>query len=377
VTELRAACRAVLEASWRPADGFCPPNPTVYPHQWLWDSCFHAIAWAALGDGRGVTELESCLRGQLSSGFVPHMRYLGPTVDRGPLPDRSSYTQPPIYAHAARVLRDTGFDVRADTVAAIGRGLEWLWQHRRTDAGLVHLVHPWESGADDSPRWDSWIGLDAYDRDAYRAVDRRLVAETVYDDAGAATWSSSFVAAPAAFNALVAHAMTELAHLTGSSMWSDRGAELADTVDRLLWDDASGLWQDLAVVGGGDSVAVPTLDGAMPLLVTGDAAKADRVLDQLLDPARFAAPYGLRYVWRDHPTYDPDAYWRGPAWPQLNYLMWLAAGRWGRADVAAEIARCSRDAALRSELAEFWNPETGLGRGAVPQGWAALAAVYP
>jgi hypothetical protein len=376
MTELRAACRAVLEASWRPADGFCPPNPTVYPHQWLWDSCFHAIAWAALGDGRGVTELESCLRSQLPTGFVPHMRYLGPTVGRGPLPDRSSYTQPPVYAHAARVLRDAGFGVPAQTVTAIGRALECLWRDRRTDAGLVYLVHPWESGADDSPRWDSWIGLDAYDRDAYRTVDRRLVDDTVYDEAGAATWSRSFVAAPAAFNALVAHAFGEFAQLTGDAGWADRRAELVANIDRLLWDDASGLWRDLAIIGGGESVTVPTLDGAMPLLVTRDPAKADRVLDQLRDPARFAAPYGLRYVWPDHASYDPDAYWRGPAWPQLNYLMWLAVRRWDRSDLAAEIARSSRVAATRSGFAEFWNPETGAGRGAIPQGWAALAAVY-
>ena len=377
MTALRAACRTVLDASWRPTDGFCPPNPTVYPHQWLWDSCFHTIAWAALGDRRGVTELGSCLRGQLPSGFVPHMRYLGPTVDRGPLPDRSSYTQPPIYAHAARVLHEAGFTLPVETLPAIGRALEWLWRDRRTDDGLVYLVHPWESGADDSPRWDSWIGLDSYDRDSYRDVDRRLVTDTVYDDDGAARWSHSFVAAPAAFNALVAHAFGELAHLTDDSMWADRSAELAASIDRLLWHDESGLWQDRAIVGGGSSVAVPTLDGALPLLVTDDAEKASRVLDQLLDPARFAAPYGLRYVWADHPRYDPDAYWRGPAWPQLNYLVWVAARRWGRDDLAAEIAGWSRAAAVRSGFAEFWNPETGAGRGAIPQGWAALAAVYP
>src|SRR4051794_21600822 len=186
MTEPHAACREVLEASWRPADGFCTPNPTVYPHQWLWDSCFHAIAWAALGDPRGVTELESALRGQLANGFVPHMRYLGPSAPRGPLADRSSYVQPPIYAHAARVLRDRDLPVPDGVIEKIAASLDWFWRERRTDAGLVYLVHPWESGCDDSPRWDSWVGLDGYDREAYRAFDRRLVEETVYDELGAA-----------------------------------------------------------------------------------------------------------------------------------------------------------------------------------------------
>lgn len=377
MTELRARCLEVLERCWRADAGFCTPNPTVYPHQWLWDSCFHAIAWAALGDVRAVSELETCLRGQLPNGFVPHMRYLGETVSRGPLPDRSSYAQPPIYAHAARVLRDRGFDVSGDVIASVAASLDWFWRERRTDQGLVYLVHPWESGCDDSPRWDSWIGLDAYDREAYRAVDRRLVDETVYDDVGAATWSRAFVAVPAAFNALVAHALGEVAYLTGDDRWLERRAELVALIDAALWDDETGLWHDVAVVGGGRSVDLPTLDGTMPLLVTDDAARAERAFSQLRDQGRFAAPFGLRYVPPDLPSYDPHAYWRGPAWPQLNYLVWLAARRWDRTDVADEIATASRAAAARSQFAEFWDPETGAGLGARPQGWAALAAVYP
>ena len=374
---VRACARAVLIDSWREADGFCPPNPVVYPHQWLWDSCFHAIAWAALGDARGAVELASCLSGRLPSGFVPHMRYLGPTVARGPLPDRSSYTQPPIYAHAARVLQRSGQSVSAETVAAIGQALGWLWSRRRGDGGLVYIVHPWESGADDSPRWDDWIGLNSYDKDNFRAVDRRLVDETVFDDEGAAAWSQTFVVAPAAFNAFCVHAMAEFAELSGDESWSHRAAELSATVDERLWDPDESLWRDEPLVGGfGASSRWPTLDGALGLLSTTDKSKAAAVFDQLLERTRFAAAYGLSYVPPGHPKYDANAYWRGPAWPQLNYMMWVAARRWARDDVADAIAECSRRAAVTSRLAEYWNPETGEGLGAVPQGWAALAAAY-
>ena len=44
------AARRVLEAHWDDERGYCVPNPAVYPHLWLWDSCFHAVAWAALGE---------------------------------------------------------------------------------------------------------------------------------------------------------------------------------------------------------------------------------------------------------------------------------------------------------------------------------------
>src|SRR3974377_1820770 len=67
------AGRGVLEGNWVPTPGFTMPNRRKYPWIWLWDSCFHAIAWSRLGDARGVKELESVLSLQLASGFVPHM----------------------------------------------------------------------------------------------------------------------------------------------------------------------------------------------------------------------------------------------------------------------------------------------------------------
>ncbi len=71
---------ALLERHWRPP-GFCVPNATTYPWQWLWDSCFHAVCWAHLGEGgRAVAELGNVLAHQAADGFVPHLTYWdGPT----------------------------------------------------------------------------------------------------------------------------------------------------------------------------------------------------------------------------------------------------------------------------------------------------------
>jgi hypothetical protein len=376
VGDVREGARKILDDSWRSHDEFCPPNAHVYPHQWLWDSCFHTIAWAALGDERGTRELTSCFRAQLPSGFVPHMRYLEPNHLRGPLSDRSSYTQPPIYAHAARVLAQAGLTVGADVVAAIAHGLDWLWQHRMGADGLLFIVHPWESGADDSPRWDSWIPLSHYDHRAYSKYDAELVKQTEFGEDGAAIWSQAFVAIPAAFNAFAAHAARELSVLNGDAQWDARSRNLATAMDEQLWDDVEGLWMDSAVVGSGETVRVPTLDGVFGALATPDSDRAHRALSQLLDVRRFGAPYGLRYLPPDHPTYSADEYWRGPAWPQLNYMAWVAARAWERSDVADAIAQMSVRGASRSRFAEYWNAENGAGRGARPQGWAALAAVF-
>jgi glycogen debranching enzyme len=145
-------------------------------------------------------------------------------------------------------------------------------------------------------------------------------------------------------------------------------------MDEHMWDNEQGLWLDLTVVGGGDSVAIPTLDGVFGALATASRDRAQRALDQLMDPRRFASSYGLRYLPPDHPDYDPDEYWRGPAWPQLNYMAYVAANRWARPDVADAIRTMSLRGAVESGFSEYCNAETGAGRGARPQGWAAIAA---
>ncbi|MBL7501528.1 hypothetical protein I6A84_37415 [Frankia sp. CNm7] len=371
----RDGAAEVLAECWR--DGYCVPNPTVYPHLWLWDSCFHAISWAALGDPRAPVELASCLDAQLPHGFVPHMRYAAPSEGRGPLTDRSSFTQPPIYAHAARALAERGLPVAPETLERIERGLDYLWTHRMTAEGLLFIVHPWESGSDDSPRFDDWIGRSNWSRLAFTIFDHQLVDETEFDAEGAAIWSREFVVAPAAINAFAAHAAAELAALTGTLRWRRRADDLAAAIDDVLWDPEQNHWVDLPIIGGGPSSALPTLDGLMPALVTPDPERARLALAQAEDPAGYAAAYGPRFVPAGHPRYQPEQYWRGPAWPQLNYMLYQAALRWDATALADALAAAGRRAALVSGFAEYWNPETGAGLGASPQGWAALAAAYP
>ena len=73
---------------------------------------------------------------------------------------------------------------------------------------------------------------------------------------------------------------------------------------------------------------------------------------------------GRRRCTAPKPSYDPEGYWRGSAWPQLTYLLTLAGVPLGERLVRGAEA---------SGLAEHWNPDTGKGLGAMPQSWAGLA----
>lgn len=47
----------------------------------------------------------------------------------------------------------------------------------------------------------------------------------------------------------------------------------------------------------------------------------DLIENELLNPKRFFGPVPFPSVAYDEPTYEPNGYWRGKAWPHITY--WL------------------------------------------------------
>jgi hypothetical protein len=340
---------------------------------WLWDSCFHAIAWSRLGDARGVKELENVLSLQLASGFVPHMGY--PTKPEASLalwhfPGRSDITQPPMYGHALRVLAARGFAVEHLHHAATA-GLDYLLEHRRDPAsGLIRVVHPWETGCDNSPRWDGWCAKPFRER-RWNIKKRDLVRSLELRD-GAAWANPGFDVGSAGFSALVAFNARELAEATSNRELLSKSSALASSIDN-CWVDSLRTWSDVCLAGPRSTSAVRTLDALFAVLVSENPHHLDSAFAEIFDRRFFWRPSGPSGTAADEPSYDPSAYWRGDAWPQELYLVMVAAQRRGRQVEADRLAERLALGCIGSGYAERWNPETGAGLGAIPQGWAALA----
>jgi hypothetical protein len=370
-TELTSRVRAALDAAW--TGRYAVPSPATYPSQFLWDSCFHAVVWAALGDDRAAVELGSVFRFQSPAGFVPHVAY---DADPGVLAGFwgregcSSLTQPPMYGHACAELARRGFDVPAEVVERSAAGLRFLLDRRARVDGLVAACHPWETGADHSPRWDDWCpgGFDPA-----RWYDRKgeLLASVERSAAGDPLANPAFVVAPAGFNALVAFNAMELGELAGDDRLAAGGAEVAGAVEE-QWDEEAVTWRDAGPRSSG-SGRVRVLDGLLPALVSRRPDRVAAALAAALDDRRYGGACGPAGVHRDEPAFAARTYWRGPAWPPLTYLLWLAARRAGDGDAAGRLAAMAGSGAVASGLAEYWDADDGTGLGAVPQSWAGLA----
>ena len=73
VEHLEAAARKVLAANWRGASTI--PSPSLYPHQWSWDSAFIVLGNSRFDQARAQQELEMLSRAQWANGMVPHIAY--------------------------------------------------------------------------------------------------------------------------------------------------------------------------------------------------------------------------------------------------------------------------------------------------------------
>ena len=347
------------------------PNATTYPWQWLWDSCFHAVVWAELGDPRASAELVAALSDQDADGFVPHLRYPGdgpgPHADLWGRDHTSSITQPPMYGHAVAELARLGVAPSSDLLERATAGLRFLLERRRrSTAGLVELCHPWESGCDDSPRWDSTVA-DGWTPERWFEAKGALVGTIERSVTGAPLHNPRFAVGSAGFSALVAWNALELCTITQDPRLERDARELAAAVDE-RWDPEAVTWLDDGVTATG-SGRVRTLDALLPLLV----APRPGAFAQLADPSAFGAPFGPTGVHRAETTFTPRSYWRGSAWPQLTYLLWVAATRSGESTIASALAGSLVAGAVTSGWSEHWDPDTGAGLGARPQSWTTLA----
>jgi hypothetical protein len=208
----------------------------------------------------------------------------------------------------------------------------------------------------------------------------RTLVDDPLGDGGAAVSNPAFSVADAGFTALFAFNCHELSVSFDVPELEQWATSSSRDLER-LWDDQRGTWASRPLSqdeGERRSCHARTPDGLLGVLVSESQVHVDRVFEQLEDPAAFATPYGPSGRAVHEAGFEPDVYWRGPAWPQMSYLIYLGARRHGRLSLANRLSHATADAVLANNFAEFWNPITGdAAAAAAPQTWATIAVAMP
>ena len=147
-----------------------PTNNELYPAQWNWDSAFIALGYSYFNMEYAIEELEKLISGQWEDGMIPHILFHDndesyfpnhKTWDCGNKVPSSGITQPPIVATIIKKIVDQNKLNKSQMkrmeiiIKKLKKYLDWFYNYRDTNKiGLAAIIHPWESGLDNSPIWD-------------------------------------------------------------------------------------------------------------------------------------------------------------------------------------------------------------------------------
>jgi hypothetical protein len=434
--QLREAAAAVLAGN--DAGGWTKAAPRQYPHQWSWDSAFIAIGWSHLHLRRAISEQQRLFDAQWKTGKIPYIVYdesapadsyfpdsarwacsISPDAPVGP-PHTGGLCQPPVHALGVARIWEVAEHEAADLRAQAGEYvqqvfpalLEWhryLATYRDPErSGLVTIYHPWESGADNSPRWDDALSaVEVGDLPPYVRRDTQVVSDIAqrpsdsdYDrylwllelmkrngyDEAAIQRNHPFQVKDVFFSAILVAANEALLGLCSVAEASrqDR-AEILSWIDRgrralaQCWDPRHELCLDYDLRSGARHNR-RTFAGLSPLIAGGlPSALHTALLDQL-DSTSFLGNPALRLpvITSTSPVdeaFDHRNYWRGPTWPVINWLFWQSLRRAGEQSRAQRLREASLEQIRAAGFHEYFSPISGEPLGSPDQSWTAAVVL--
>lgn len=402
---------------------FTKPGPHQYPHQWNWDSALIALGLSHFELPRAYDEVRSLLSGQWQDGMVPSVVYHSVPSDYFPHPEfwqiknspaapavpTTGITQPPLLATVVRLIdaRHPNPVFLREVYSSLLRWHRWLHTARDADgSALACIIHPWESGTDDSPRWlHLFEAIQPEALPEFQRGDTRHVAATErpnrtdYErfiylidvfrkrnyESGALLADSPFLAQDILFNAILYRADEDLRALAVSL--GESTTELDDWLSRVqssfnarFWHEEVGLYYDYDVRSG-KPIPVNTASTFLPLFASlPSKQQAQRLVEEhLLNPKEYALG-GEVHHWvtttaKNEPTWEPRRYWRGPVWVIMNWLIMEGLQRYGYEDLVETIRQDTLGLIEDSGFREYYDPRDGSGCGSANFSWSAALAI--
>lgn len=365
-------------------------NPIYAEMQAFWDSCFHAYVLDTTEPDNAKKEIMALLANMNEDGFIPHMIYF---TGRGKVvPDRyksilntfwssthhSNLLQPPILALAVNKIFETTHDKEflVKILPKLEKYYQYLSKNRDHDNdGLLSIIHSWESGWDNSQRWDN---LYKVKNGRKQEIDRQKA--LVIKEYQKVDWNIKeiynldlFIIKPVDFNVLYTWNLELLSKLyeetnINNSFFKEQAHKTKQAIFKKMFDGKT--FYDL----NSDGTLSKVYSAAMffPMLLDHHFDYDKIITTYLTNKRHFLSPYGVPSTSLSYPLHSPNEYWRGNIWIQLNWLIFQGLIFQQRNDLAANIAKKIIRLLYYNGFWEYFNPHTGEGLGARDYSWDSL-----
>ncbi|GEM_PF-2288651 len=384
-----------------------------YPFQYYWDSCFQAIVISLYDGRRAEEEIYTLLSTQFKDGCMPYLTCWG----KAPFPwnlfmriaswigddGRANLsTQPMLSAVATWEIykRTENLAFLERVIPELAREADYIGVQRDLlDDGLTVIVNVLEAGTNESPVYDSIVGLPrprgigplmhllfylrlSIQMSKYKSLGFDLERIAQLED---------FLVEDMNSNSLFARSLRamgdilfELGDRRAAYEYHEQAKAIATKLEDICWSPKHRFFfTRYGTKKERKSVPVKTLSGVLPLF-TGliSKEKADiLVKEHLLNDGEFYAPYPFSFVSMDEPSYRswifPSPFpslWRTGTWMNMNWLVFMGLKEYGYDELAFEVVTKSLRLVELSGFREFYNSRTGKGYGGKSYGMSTLVA---
>ena len=429
--ELLKGAKSVL--STNNVGGLIIPAQGLYPHTVLWDSCFIAVGLSHYDLKLAQAQVEHFFSAQWQDGMVPNIifnkrfRYFWDrwiwrswiSVNSQPGIPTSGITQPPMLTEAVvRIGKQLTPAERMLWYKSVIENLvayhSWLYEYRDLNHnGLITLIHPWETGLDNTPPWLAslrhqhnpfllnligWLKIDkvadhlridahyvdpkqrSTTLEALRLYDAlRLIRRKRYDNAKILK-HPTFAIEDIAYNSIFIRAnalLCEIADAIDYQLPQNLLSNMHLSRQNLnqLWDDERKSYFSRSHKTKNllkeDSIAslLPLYSGAI------SKAQADLIVKAMQDKTLYQTKFPLPSVPINSSWFKPMRYWQGPTWININWLLIDGLERYGYKQLASELSEQTIRLVKNSGFNEYFNPIDGSAAGVHDFSWTAALTI--
>jgi len=346
--------RTSVTYPWAPRRGIMPSDQ-YFRGVWNWDSAFHAMGTVLWDPELARDQIRIMLQIQQSDGMFPDVwRSTDGSVFAGG-------SKPPVLAWAAWCVEEISPDPEFLKQAYAGMVKnEAFWMTRR--GGRAHGLFfydgnsedpaerlrfgGWESGWDDSPRWDGGVNcLWAVDLNCYMILTYRSLAQMA----------------------------DRLQKPDEAELWRIKAAKLTERVETTLWCEEAKCYLDYNFETG-KFIQCVTPASFMPLFIGSASPERAKLMAQVAGTHLSPGWPSVSYL---DPAYDPTGYWRGRTWLNIAYFALKGLKNYGYCDLAETGRQTLLDWVRRDpgSIYENYNSQTGLPVGAPHFSWSAVFVI--